>query len=146
MDFTPTFGWYYRSPSDRAPAWTSVESLFDFLTDSGDFAGMDKQGPFAQPVTSPEQIEIGDVIQLANSSGDFYHTLMISGFTDNDILVCAQSDNALDRPLSSYPYASLRILHIVAVALKLPLDNSFFPLLDGTDLRSVIAADVSVKG
>ena len=144
MDFTPTFGWYFRSPSDRAPAWTSVESLFDFLTDSGDFAGMDKQGPFALPVNDPSEIELGDVIQLADPSGDFYHTLMISGFTDDDILVCAQSDNALDRPLSTYPYSSLRILHILGVALDLPLDNSFLPLINGTDLRSVMAVDFEV--
>ena len=26
MDFTPTFGWYYRSLRDRAPAWTGVET------------------------------------------------------------------------------------------------------------------------
>ena len=144
MDFTPTFGWYFRSPSDRAPAWTSVESLFDFLTDSGDFAGMDKQGPFALPVNDPSEIELGDVIQLADPSGDFYHTLIISGFTDDDILVCAQSDNALDRPLSTYPYSSLRILHILGVALDLPLDNSFLPLINGTDLRSVMAVDFEV--
>ena len=30
MDFTPTFGWYYRSPEDRAPAWSGVEQLYDF--------------------------------------------------------------------------------------------------------------------
>lgn len=144
MDFTPTFGWYFRSSSDRAPAWTSVESLFDFLTDSGDFAGMDKQGPFALPINDPSEIEQGDVIQLADPSGDFYHTLIISGFTDDDILVCAQSDNALDRPLSTYPYSSLRILHILGVALNLPLDNSFLPLINGTDLRSVMAVDFEV--
>ena len=144
MDFTPTFGWYFRSASDRAPAWTSVESLFDFLTDSGDFAGMEKQGPFAVLVTNENEIEIGDVVQLANSSGDFYHTLIISGFTSDDILVCAQSDNALDRPLSTYPYASLRILHIVGVALGLPLDNSFLPLIEGSGLRSVTAVDTQV--
>ena len=25
MNCTPTFGWYYRSSSDRAPAWTGVQ-------------------------------------------------------------------------------------------------------------------------
>ena len=24
MNYTPDFGWYYRTPEDRAPAWTSV--------------------------------------------------------------------------------------------------------------------------
>ena len=145
MDFTPTFGWYYRSPEDRAPAWSSVESIYDFLTDSGDFAdNPNKQGPYAVVATNRRQIEIGDVVQLANADGDFYHTLIISGFTNNDILVCAQSDDALDRPLSTYPYASLRILHILGIGVNIPRDNVFLPLLDGSDLRSVVAQDVEV--
>ena len=145
MDFTPTFGWYYRSQNDRAPAWTSVEFLYDFLTDSNDFGGMpEKQGPFAEVATSSMQIELGDVVQLANSSGDFYHTLIISDFTQNDILVCAHSDDALDRPLSSYPYTSLRILHVLGVAIDIPREKAFSPLLGGTSLRTIISRDVQV--
>ena len=31
MNFTPTYGWYYRSLQDRAPAWTGVDtSIFRF--------------------------------------------------------------------------------------------------------------------
>ena len=119
MDPTPTVGWYYRSVDDRAPAWSGVEQLYDFLTGSGDFIDMEAQGPFGFAVDSRDQIEIGDIVQLANSSGDFYHTLIISEITDSDILVCAQSDNALDRPLSSYRYAGLRILHISGVAIDI---------------------------
>ncbi|HIS96851.1 MAG TPA: amidase domain-containing protein, partial [Candidatus Scatomorpha pullistercoris] len=32
MNCTPTFGWYYRNASDRAPAWTGVQYLYNFLT------------------------------------------------------------------------------------------------------------------
>lgn len=42
MNFTPTFGWYYISINNRAPAWTGVEYLFNFLT------GNDAEGPFAE--------------------------------------------------------------------------------------------------
>jgi hypothetical protein len=38
MNYTRTYGWYYISESDRAPAWSSVESLFDFLTGKPEFA------------------------------------------------------------------------------------------------------------
>ena len=31
MNFTPDFGWYYIDSNDRAPAWSSVEFLYDFL-------------------------------------------------------------------------------------------------------------------
>lgn len=139
MDFTPTFGWYYRSTDDRAPAWSGVEQLYDFLTGSGDFSGMDAQGPFAAVARDRSQIEVGDVVQLANRSGDFYHTLIISELTDNDILVCAQSNDALDRPLSSYNYDSLRILHIMGVAIDVPMEQSFETLLNGEALLSVRA-------
>ena len=139
MDFTPTFGWYYRSTDDRAPAWSGVEQLYDFLTGSGDFSGMDAQGPFAAVARDRSQIEAGDVVQLANRSGDFYHTLIISELTDNDILVCAQSNDALDRPLSSYNYDSLRILHIMGVAIDVPMEQSFENLLNSEALLSVRA-------
>ncbi len=146
MDFTPTFGWYYRSVNDRAPAWTGVDFLYDFLTDSGDFGAMpNKQGPYGEIATTRRQVELGDVIQLADENGSFYHTLIISGFTSNDILVCAQSDNALDRPLSTYPYASLRIIHILGIAIDLPRENVFTALLDGTALRSVVAEDIDIN-
>lgn len=144
MDFTPTFGWYYRSIDDRAPAWSSVESLFDFLTKSNDFAGLVSQGPNAIVARSPEDIAIGDVVQLANSEGDFYHTLIISGFSDGDILVCAHSNDALDRPLSSYNFTSMRILHIVDVMIDLPREQAFTSLLDGTAIQTVTAAVTDV--
>ena len=139
MDFTPTFGWYYISADDRAPAWSGVEQLYDFLTGSGDFEGMDAQGPFAEVAESRQQLEVGDVVQLANSRGDFYHTLIISGFTENDVLVCAQSDDALDRPLSSYNYEFLRVLHIVGVAIDIPIEEAVTELYNGTALKAVRA-------
>lgn len=140
MDFTPTFGWYYRSPEDRAPAWSGVEQLYDFLTGSGDFANMQPQGPYGMQAQNRNQVEVGDVVQLAGSEGDFYHTLIISGFSGNDILVCAQSDDALDRPLSSYNYASLRIIHVMGVVLEVPNERAVQALYDGTSLLTVSAS------
>ena len=34
MNFTPTYGWYYRDINDRAPAWTGVAYLYQFLTEN----------------------------------------------------------------------------------------------------------------
>ena len=135
MNYTPTFGWYYRSADDRAPAWTGVEAFYSFMTGAPDFASVNGgTGPYATDARTARQIELGDVIQLANEEGDFYHTLIISGFTENDILVCAQSDDALDRPLSTYNYASLRILHILGARLNFDTDTAFQNLLNGTSL------------
>ena len=135
MNYTPTFGWYYRSPEDRAPAWSGVNELFRFLLGVDGFVETNQRvGPYATDARTSRAIELGDVIQLANTEGIFYHSLIISGFTENDILICAQSDDALDRPLSSYNYASLRILHIEGANLEFNTDESFENLLNATSL------------
>ena len=35
MNFTPTFGWYYIDPDQKAPAWTGVPYLYNFLVAGG---------------------------------------------------------------------------------------------------------------
>ena len=115
MNYTPEFGWYYVNESDRAPAWSGVEFLYDFLTGAPAF--LEKNGgvgPFAVEVPR-ERVEIGDVAQYANRSGDWYHTVMVTGFDGEEILVSAQSNDARNRPLSSYNFASVRFLHIEGV-------------------------------
>ena len=135
MNYTPTFGWYYVSAEDRAPAWSGVDELYDFLTGAPDFTRANMgYGPYATDMINSRAIDIGDVIQLANSSGNFYHTLIISGFTDSDILVCAHSDDALDRPLSTYNYASLRVLHVEGAMLYFDADKPFNDILNATAL------------
>ena len=135
MNYTETFGWYYISPEDRAPAWSGVDELYSFLVGAPDFSSQNKgYGPFATDARNARTIDIGDVIQLANDSGSFYHTLIISAFTNNDILVCAQSDDALDRPLSTYNYASLRALHIEGAMLYFDDESLAQGIITGTSL------------
>ncbi len=119
MNLTPTFGWYFKSLSDRAPAWTGVEAFYDFMTGNGDFAPVTlREGPFGY-VTSREYAQLGDVVQLADREGDFYHTLLITGFSDEgELLVTAHSNDVLDRPLSEYPNASERIIHMIGVIVS----------------------------
>lgn len=109
MNYTPVFGWYFISLSDRAPAWSGVEYLYDFLTTNNSV------GPYAREVTEDE-IQPGDVIQLRRADGDFYHTLIVTE-TVPEILVCAHTNDALDRPLSSYNYYTARFLHIDGVRI-----------------------------
>lgn len=117
MNYTPTFGWYFRSLEDRAPAWTGVKAFYDFFTGSGDFAPVAlREGPFGY-ATEMRYAQLGDVIQLANEEGEFYHTLIITGFDGDEILVSAHSDDSLDRPLSTYTNASERIIHIIGIAV-----------------------------
>ena len=134
MDYTPNFGWYYITPDNRAPAWTSVEYFYDFITEQPEFASENMGiGPFGREVRARE-IQEGDFIQLADNTGDFYHTLIITGFEPNDILVCAHSDDSLDRRLSTYNFASLRLIHIDGVRIEVEDDVCFENLIDGVSI------------
>ncbi len=135
MDFTPNFGWYYISAENRAPAWTSVAFFYDFLTEQPAFSSQNTGiGPFGREVRARE-IELGDFIQLADEEGDYYHTLIITGFEPNDILVCAHTDDALNRRLSTYNYASLRFLHVDGVRIEVADDVCYEPLLEGISIE-----------
>jgi len=131
MDFTPTFGWYYISPDDRAPAWTSVEYFYDFVTEQPNFSSENAGiGPFGREIRARE-LELGDFIQLQNTADDYYHTLIVTGFEPNDILICAHSDDALDRRLSTYNFAGLRLIHIDGIRAEVDEDTCYQNLLDG---------------
>ncbi len=106
MNFTPTFGWYYRSLNDRAPAWTGVEYLYNFLVGNGG------EGPFAENVPL-EKVEIGDIIQLGTATGDFYHSPVVVDVRGGRIFIAAHSYDAYMRPLSTYNYYQARGIHIL---------------------------------
>ena len=107
MNYTPTFGWYYRSSNNRSPAWSGVEYLYNFLISNRSV------GPFAHEVSAAEA-QPGDIIQLGTADGHFYHSPVITAVTP-EILVAAHTFDALDRPLSTYVYDRVRFLHIDGV-------------------------------
>lgn len=112
MNFTPDFGWYYISPEERAAAWTGVEFFYNFITDNASGEGVgDGLGPFGREVRNRLLLP-GDVIQLGRNDGDYYHTLLVVGYGRRTYLVAAQSDDAFNRPLSSYNYSRIRYIHI----------------------------------
>ena len=132
MNYTPDFGWYYISEDDRAPAWSGVEYFFDFITGTPLFREQNGGvGPFAT-VVEREAVMLGDVIQYANRTGDWYHTVIVTGFDGEEILISAQSDDALDRPVSSYRNAvTKRYLHIEGVRFEVNDDLCFERLISG---------------
>ncbi len=135
QNFTPTFGWYYISPEERAPAWSGVEFFYDFMVGAEAYPNrLSRVGPLGMEVRA-NRVEPGDVVQLYNSIGDYYHTLLVSAVEDNEIYVCAHSDNALDRPLSSYVNASgVRFIHIQAALIEVEDDSCFDSLIEGRSL------------
>ena len=133
MNYTPDFGWYYISPEDRAPAWSSVDYFFDFITQSPLFAAQNGGvGPFAT-VVGRADVRPGDVIQYANAAGDWYHTVLVTALDGEEILVSAQSNDAKNRPLSSYTNAvQYRFLRVEGVRFAVNDDLCYQTLLSGT--------------
>ena len=112
MNFTPTFGWYYRNANDKSPSWTGVEYLYNFLTEK-----TMRRGPFAV-VTDIDLIQPGDLVQLElDNDPEFDHTPIVvergAVPTLENVLVAAHSQDAEFRPLSTYPIRSIRFLHIL---------------------------------
>ena len=103
----------------RAPSWTGVEFFYNFITANTDV------GPFGRDAT-PDEVEIGDVIQLGKEGEGFYHTLIIVGFEGDDPLVAAQTDNAFGRALSTYTYDFSRYIKILGVRLDTPTNDDCF--------------------
>ena len=135
MNPTPTFGWYYRSPTDRAPAWSGVEEFYRFMTGAPEFLEANGgEGPYASNAAVSRMVEVGDVLQLANGDGRFYHSLLITGITENDLLLTAHTNDAKDRPLSTYTYSSLRILHIEGARLEWDPAKRLEPFFRGISL------------
>lgn len=128
MNFTPVTGWYYITDAQRSASWTGVEFFYNFITQN---KGV---GPFGSEVDS-EKAEVGDIIQLSNTSGDYYHTLIIVGTRDREFTVAAHSEDSIDRPLSTYNYSGLRYIHIDGVRYNVTLPESCFEgLISGESL------------
>ena len=109
MNFTPTFGWYYRSPQDRTPSWTGVDYFYNFMVNN--------EGPGPQMTeTGPKDMRPGDVIQLGHANDDYYHTLLVTrtGLFPgvNNIAVATHTFDAYMRPLNTYEAEKMRFLHV----------------------------------
>ena len=110
MNYTPDFGWYYIDANNKSPSWTGVEYFYRFMTENM------SEGPMAEDVPIAEVLP-GDVLQLGDSSGRFYHSLVVLSREGGEIYIAANTNDALFRPLSSYNYERIRCIHITG-ALK----------------------------
>jgi len=112
MNYTPDFGWYYINANDKSPSWTGVQFFYNFMTTN---QGV---GPFAEERPLYTLLP-GDVIQLANESGSFYHSLFLvavrRGSRGRRYYVASHSQDALYRNLNSYNFQNIRGIHILGV-------------------------------
>lgn len=111
MNYTKTFGWYYINVNNRAPAWTSVKYLYQFLIRN------QTKGVFGEEIELSDA-QLGDIIQLAKNNIGFYHSLLITKIDGNipnldNISICTHTFDSLDRKLNTYQFDALRCIHIL---------------------------------
>ena len=115
MNYTPTFGWYYIDANDKSPSWSGVEYFYNFMTTN------EGVGPFAEEAPLSELMP-GDIIQLANSSGKFYHTLVLTMIRSvrgmRNYYICAHNNDAFQRNLNTYRFSTLRGIHILGARVE----------------------------
>ncbi len=120
MNYSQENGWYYINSDDRAPAWTGVNFLREFLLSNRG------TGVYGEESTLSE-IQRGDIIQLINSQGRFYHTVIVSSVLypkiPQNIFVCAHTDDSRNRRLSTYNYADIFPIHIIGARKEISVDN-----------------------
>lgn len=105
MNYAKKLGWYYIDASHRAPAWSGVHFLHEFLTANKG------SGPFGEE-TDLSALVPGDLIQLGNSDR-YYHTLFVLRMAAEDIFIATHTIDSYDRPLSTYQYERVRGIHIL---------------------------------
>ncbi len=90
--------------------WTGVNFLRKFLLTNRGAGVYGEEAPLTE-------LRRGDIIQLINRSGRFYHTVFISAVftpvTPQNIFVCAHSVDARNRRLSTYNYADTFGIRII---------------------------------
>ena len=111
MNYSKWTGWYYNSVNDRAPAWTGVDYLYDFLINNK------SRGPVGKDVTL-EELEIGDIVQLNFEDDDkFNHSLIVTNIVEpvneDNIFISTHTYDRFDYPLSNYIYKDIRYIHIL---------------------------------
>lgn len=109
-------GWYYFSVSNTSVSWANVEPLYNFLTSNL------AVGPYGEEVNIGK-CEIGDIIQLKfYGKNRFSHTLVITqikSLEPEGIIVCANTRDIKNVPLSFYVYEKFRVIHIMGYRTNL---------------------------
>ncbi|MDR1066975.1 MAG: amidase domain-containing protein [Clostridiales bacterium] len=111
MNHTADTGWYYNDSNDRAPAWTSVMYLYNFLVANKSV------GPFGSE-TDINGVQPGDIVQLAFEGRQFQHSPVIvevKGGGPGGTLVAAHSFDCDNRRLSTYDYSAARFIRVEGV-------------------------------
>ncbi len=109
MNYSKQNGWYYINGNNKAPAWSGVEFLYNFLTKNK------LEGPYGEDVKQ-NQIEIGDIAQLSFNGKTFSHTLLITKIGNrldlNQIFISSHTFDSFNKRISEYNFEKIRFIHI----------------------------------
>ncbi len=105
MDRREDIGWYYRSLADRAPAWSGVRFLHEYLL-------REKQTGLMGEACEEEALEPGDVVFL-RGGGRVYHSLLV--LSQPPVMVAAHTIDSWMRSLEDYRYADILPVHILGM-------------------------------
>lgn len=113
MNHAPVYGWYYANSYNRTASWTSVNYLYEFLTNNKG------PGPFAELVDASDA-EVGDLAQISFSdSRAFDHSPIIikkeSQSEKSGILIAAHTFDTDFYRLTDFEPMYIRYLHIAGV-------------------------------
>lgn len=109
MDYTPS-GWFFKSLSSRAPAWSGVDELYSFGIKNNRSKGV----RFKQ--VDIKGLELGDIIQFRRNSSSYTHTLIITKITHlspSGIFVACHTNDAYNKKLSDFSFQEIRFLKVI---------------------------------
>lgn len=109
MNYNKVNGWYYINGNKKSPSWSGVPYLYKFLTTN---KGV---GPRGREVKQ-NQIQIGDIAQLAFYNNVYGHSLLIINIEDindlNKIAIATHTYDVLEKKIGEYNYEKIRFIHI----------------------------------
>lgn len=106
-------GWFYTNGNKKSPSWSGVEYLYQFLIQNKSV------GPFGKEV-KPEELEIGDIIQLSFNQKTFSHTLVVvepNKEQMGEIKIASHTYDAFNKRIVEYFYQDIRFIHIEGVRI-----------------------------
>ncbi len=112
MNYTRDLGWYYNNANDKAPAWTGVPYLYNFLTRK-----TGGPGPIGREIHVSDA-EPGDIIQLSfRETSGFSHSLIIVKCGQppsiSNIFINTHSYDRKDYGLSNYFWTRIRFIKVI---------------------------------
>lgn len=74
------YEWYWYSESNRTPSWTAANSLKFYMENNNSLGNENLSFGLVAQVSSLNQLLRGDLVQLVDSNGYAYHSMIVTGY------------------------------------------------------------------